>query len=175
MGPNNLRGNVLQEKNKELRGKLDALEREAAHLRLNLSKMSSQHNDAKAALREMVELSLAAATQAALAADNAVLATKKAVATAKQVAAQNAIVPASVAVQAAAAAAAAAIDSATAAKKAVIAATNAAAHEIDKTAYSALMQNVAKAEADAKRVFASALEAVKLAFSAAEHLVTTGK
>ncbi|MDP3348293.1 MAG: hypothetical protein Q8S92_04780 [Hydrogenophaga sp.] len=159
----------------ELREKLDALEIEAANLRLNLSVMAVKHEEAKAALRELVASSLTAAKLAAFAADSAVLAAQKAVVTAEQVAAVKQFPPSIVAVQAASAAASAAVDSATAASRAVAAAALAAAHEDNKTVSSALMHNVAKAEAEAKRALANALEAVRLAFAAAERLVSTGR
>lgn len=166
---------ILKDHTEELREKLDALEIEAANLRLNLSVMTGKHEEAKAVLSELVASSLTAAKLAAFAADNAVLAAKKAVVTAEQVAAVNQFLPSIVAVQAASAAASAAVDSATAASRAVAAAALAAAHEDNKTVNNVLMHNVAKAEAEAKRAFANALEAVRLAFAVAERLVSTGR
>lgn len=167
--------NILKDHTEELREKLDALEIEAANLRLNLSVMTGKHEEAKAALRELVTSSLTAAKLAAFAADNAVRAAKKAVVTAEQVAAVKQFLPSIEAVQAASAAAAAAVESATAASRAVAAAALAAAHEDNKTVGNALMQNVAKAESEAKRAFANALEAVRLAFAATERLVSTSR
>lgn len=162
----------MKDHTEELRAKLNALEIEAVDLRIQFSVMSAKHEKAKAALRELVASSLTAAKLSALAADNAVLATKKSVTTAQQVAAAKQFLPSIAAVQAANAAAAAAVEAATAASRAVAAAALAAAHEDNQTVGTALMHKVTKAEADAKRALTAALEAVRLAFAAAEGMVS---
>ena len=158
-----------------LRVKLDALEREAADTRLSILSVSRQYNEAKAAMQQLADLSLDAARRAAVAADNAVIATKKAAAAAREVATMNSFAPANAALQAANAAAGAAVEAATAATQAVAAASRAAAQETEKTAYTKVMQSVAKAEVEAKRVMANAGEAIKLAYQATEHLIAMGK
>ena len=158
-----------------LRVKLDALEREGANMRAGFLSISRQHNEAKAAMHQLAELSLAAAIRAAAAADNAVLATKKAAAAAKDVAAQKSFAPAHAAVQAATAAAGAAVEAATAATQAVSAAARAVAQDTENTAYTKMMQSVAKAEVEVKRANANAVDALKLAYEATEHLFAMGK
>jgi len=170
-----LKEDALEESIDVLRGKLADLEHEAANLRLGYSDITRKHNEAKAALRELVGLSLAAATRSAQAADISVLATRRAVVTAKEVADQKAFIPASISVQAASAASAAAVEAAFAATQAVSAAAKAVAHESEKDEYATLMKSIEQVEVQAKRAITDALEAVKLAYHAAQKLIPAGK